>query len=76
MRGPIEGIELRPTGFKTLIEVLARGRITTIAECGYAMPKPADPPARKDSPLPSVRFDTRRCSHPDRGTQMFPAPNF
>jgi dolichol-phosphate mannosyltransferase len=38
-RAAIEGIELRPTGFKTLIEVLARGRITTIAECGYAMQK-------------------------------------
>jgi dolichol-phosphate mannosyltransferase len=38
-REAIEGIELRPTGFKTLIEVLACGRIKTIGECGYAMQK-------------------------------------
>jgi len=38
-REAIEGIELRPTGFKTLIELLARGRVKTIAECGYAMQK-------------------------------------
>jgi dolichol-phosphate mannosyltransferase len=36
-REAIEGIELRPTGFKTLIEVLARGRVETIGECPYAM---------------------------------------
>jgi dolichol-phosphate mannosyltransferase len=36
-REAIAGIELRPTGFKTLIEVLARGRVETIGECGYAM---------------------------------------
>jgi dolichol-phosphate mannosyltransferase len=38
-REAIEGIELRPTGFKTLIEILARGRVNTIAECGYSMQK-------------------------------------
>lgn len=38
-REVIGGIELRPTGFKTLIEVLARGRVKTIAECPYAMQK-------------------------------------
>jgi len=38
-REAIEGIELRPTGFKTLIEVLACGRVQTIAECGYTMQK-------------------------------------
>lgn len=38
-RESIEGIELRPTGFKTLIEILAFGRVNTIAECGYAMQK-------------------------------------
>jgi dolichol-phosphate mannosyltransferase len=38
-REAIEGVELRPSGFKTLIEVLARGRIQTISECGYAMQK-------------------------------------
>jgi len=36
-REAIGGIELRPTGFKTLIEVLAHGRVKTIAECAYAM---------------------------------------
>jgi len=36
-REAIAGVELRPTGFKTLIEVLARGRVKTIRECGYAM---------------------------------------
>lgn len=38
-REAIEGIELRPIGFKTLIEVLASGRVKTIGECGYAMEK-------------------------------------
>ncbi|MGA2595907.1 MAG: polyprenol monophosphomannose synthase [Bryobacteraceae bacterium] len=38
-RESIEDIELRPTGFKTLIEILASGRVRTIAECGYAMQK-------------------------------------
>jgi dolichol-phosphate mannosyltransferase len=36
-REAIAGIELRPTGFKTLIEILARGRVKTIEECAYAM---------------------------------------
>lgn len=38
-REAIGGVELRPTGFKTLIEVLAHGRVKTIAECPYAMQK-------------------------------------
>jgi len=38
-RRAIEDIELRPAGFKTLIEVLARGRVETVAECGYTMQK-------------------------------------
>lgn len=38
-REAIEDIELRPTGFKTLIEVLARGRVGNVAECGYTMEK-------------------------------------
>jgi dolichol-phosphate mannosyltransferase len=38
-RPAIEGIELRPAGFKTLIEILARGRVRTVAECGYTMQK-------------------------------------
>lgn len=36
-REAIAGIELRPTGFKTLIEILAHGRVKTIEECPYAM---------------------------------------
>ena len=36
-RSSIEGIELRPAGFKTLIEILGRGSIDRIAECGYEM---------------------------------------
>jgi dolichol-phosphate mannosyltransferase len=36
-RAAIEGLEFRPSGFKTLIEILAGGRIARIAEYGYAM---------------------------------------
>ncbi|MGA2738519.1 MAG: polyprenol monophosphomannose synthase [Bryobacteraceae bacterium] len=36
-RQAIEDIELRPTGFKTLIEILTRGRVQNIAEHGYTM---------------------------------------
>jgi len=36
-RQAIEDIELQPTGFKTLIEVLARGRVRNVAEHGYTM---------------------------------------
>jgi dolichol-phosphate mannosyltransferase len=36
-RRSIEGIELRPAGFKTLIEILGRGSIERVAECGYRM---------------------------------------
>jgi dolichol-phosphate mannosyltransferase len=36
-RCAIEGVELRPTGFKTLIEILGRGSIERVAECGYQM---------------------------------------
>ena len=38
-RQAIENIELRPTGFKTLIEILARGRVANVVECGYTMQK-------------------------------------
>jgi len=38
-RQAIEEIELQPTGFKTLIEILARGRVGNVAECGYSMQK-------------------------------------
>jgi dolichol-phosphate mannosyltransferase len=36
-RQAIEDIELRPTGFKTLIEILARGRVANVVEHGYTM---------------------------------------
>lgn len=36
-RTVIEGIKFSPMGFKTLIEVLARGRARRIAECPYEM---------------------------------------
>jgi dolichol-phosphate mannosyltransferase len=36
-RTVIEGVELIPTGFKTLIEILVRGRVGSIAECPYQM---------------------------------------
>jgi dolichol-phosphate mannosyltransferase len=34
-RGAIAGVELKPAGYKILIEVLGRGRIRWIAETGY-----------------------------------------
>ena len=36
-RAAIAGIELKPVGFKTLIEITARGRVERIAECPYQM---------------------------------------
>lgn len=36
-RTVIDGIELSPMGFKTLIEILARGRAETVVECPYEM---------------------------------------
>jgi dolichol-phosphate mannosyltransferase len=36
-RRVIENVELRPSGFKTLIEVLARGRVESVLEHGYTM---------------------------------------
>jgi dolichol-phosphate mannosyltransferase len=36
-RHVIENIELRPAGFKTLIEILARGRVGNVVEYGYTM---------------------------------------
>ena len=38
-RQAIEDIELRPTGFKTLVEILARGRVEHVVEYGYSMQK-------------------------------------
>jgi dolichol-phosphate mannosyltransferase len=36
-RKALIGIELNPIGYKTLIEVLTRGRVTSIAELPYQM---------------------------------------
>ena len=36
-RNVIEGVTFRPAGFKTLIEIVARGRARTVAECPYQM---------------------------------------
>jgi dolichol-phosphate mannosyltransferase len=38
-RAAIEGVELSPIGYKSLMEVLVRGRIASIHECGYRMQK-------------------------------------
>jgi dolichol-phosphate mannosyltransferase len=38
-RAAIAGIEFRPTGYKTLIEILARARPRHIVECGYSFHK-------------------------------------
>jgi len=36
-RSGIAGIELQPLGYKTLMEIMARGRFHRVAECGYQM---------------------------------------
>lgn len=36
-RSTVAGIELRPLGYKTLMEILARGHASTVADCGYTM---------------------------------------
>jgi dolichol-phosphate mannosyltransferase len=36
-RQAIENVALRPAGFKTLIEILARGRVDNVVEHGYTM---------------------------------------
>ncbi|MBZ5583939.1 MAG: polyprenol monophosphomannose synthase [Acidobacteriia bacterium] len=36
-REAIAGVELKPAGYKSLVEVLARGRVEIIRECGYEM---------------------------------------
>ena len=38
-REAIEGAELRPLGYKSLMEILVRGRVGEIRECGYEMRK-------------------------------------
>ena len=36
-RHAIAGVELKPLGFKTLVEILVRGRVSRIRECPYTM---------------------------------------
>jgi dolichol-phosphate mannosyltransferase len=36
-RASIAGVELKPLGYKSLMEVLVRGRVGAIRECGYQM---------------------------------------
>lgn len=36
-RAALAGVELKPIGYKSLIEVLARGRVESIAEFPYQM---------------------------------------
>jgi dolichol-phosphate mannosyltransferase len=36
-REALAGVELNPVGYKSLIEVLARGRVKTVAELPYRM---------------------------------------
>ena len=38
-RASIQGIELRPLGYKSLMEIMVRGNIGRIRECGYQMRK-------------------------------------
>jgi dolichol-phosphate mannosyltransferase len=38
-REAIQGIELKPLGYKSLMEVVIRGRVRRIRECGYEMRK-------------------------------------
>jgi dolichol-phosphate mannosyltransferase len=38
-RAAIAGIELRPVGYKSLMEILVRGNVREIHECGYEMRK-------------------------------------
>ncbi len=38
-RESIQGAELRPLGYKSLMEILVRGRVGEIRECGYEMRK-------------------------------------
>jgi dolichol-phosphate mannosyltransferase len=38
-RAAIAGNELRPLGYKSLMEILVRGNVREIHECGYEMRK-------------------------------------
>ncbi|PWU00285.1 MAG: polyprenol monophosphomannose synthase [Terriglobia bacterium] len=38
-RDAIQGVELKPLGYKSLMEVVIRGRLERIRECGYEMRK-------------------------------------
>ena len=36
-RDAVAGVEFRPLGYKTLMEIMALGRVETIRECSYHM---------------------------------------
>jgi dolichol-phosphate mannosyltransferase len=38
-RRAIEGVELKPLGYKSLMEILVRGNVSAVHECGYEMRK-------------------------------------
>ena len=38
-RQAIQGVELKPLGYKSLMEVMVRGDVRRIRECGYEMRK-------------------------------------
>jgi dolichol-phosphate mannosyltransferase len=38
-RRAIEGVELKPLGYKSLMEILVRGNVEAVHECGYEMRK-------------------------------------
>jgi dolichol-phosphate mannosyltransferase len=38
-RASIQGIELNPLGYKSLMEIMVRGDVRRIRECGYQMRK-------------------------------------
>jgi dolichol-phosphate mannosyltransferase len=38
-RRAIEGVELKPLGYKSLMEILVRGKVECVHECGYEMRK-------------------------------------
>jgi dolichol-phosphate mannosyltransferase len=60
-RAAIAGVELRPVGYKSLMELLVRGRIGPIRECGYEMRKRSrgKSKVRATQPLQFIRHAMR-----------------
>ena len=54
-RETVAGVELKPLGFKSLIEVLVRGQVVSIAECPYTM-NPRQRGSSKARPLRSLDY--------------------